>query len=682
MTAEAAAGGGSTAWLLEHLVEGYTPCWQQNLGSGEFDAAVCDVGISRWSNYYLEGLRHMTENAPHTSGIYFDGINFGRDTMLRIRRTLDQAVGPAAAIDFHSGNDFSSWGASPAIRYMHMLPFVDSLWFGESFRYNSPADYWLVEISGLPFGLSSDMLGGDCTSSEACRVVSSPNPFRGMIYGMTGRFNEATYASELWHLWDEIDILNTTMVGWFDETPAVRVLTHTSDARLGTAPPQPSNWSGPYPGYLAGCAGPGPGSPPPPCASEPSLAAAQRKCDAMPMAQCSGVTKEGAVYQLRQASLSSVAGGTEMSWARNCSAEPRTCPVSIPPINDAVEATAFVAKGARTLIVIANFGVMDRNVTLEIDWAQLGLTKGSAKLRAPLLNGFVPRGPFGGALPRAPNMQDAAEFDVDSVIPVKGAWGWLLLLEEPQAKGDSRGAASKSDDDAVSLQECAGAAQWTVPALGKSGTVSRRQGGLCLSVKDPVRPRAALVVGVCSDATEQLFTFAADGSIKHTKSGLRVGAEHADTKPGSKCDIDKWDSTDNQRWNVSSSHTIVHKLSGLCLSTNGASPQPSPAPPSVPISPSTLTVGLDRVINVVDAEYVGVAYDTAAWLGIPWENQGATTAPDLADPYLIHVVSHLAPARLRVGGGAGDCQTYLRPPANSSFLSSYCKEKHYYNFVK
>ena len=43
--------------------------WQQNLGSGEFDSAVCDNGISRWSNYYLEGLRHMTENPPHTRGI-------------------------------------------------------------------------------------------------------------------------------------------------------------------------------------------------------------------------------------------------------------------------------------------------------------------------------------------------------------------------------------------------------------------------------------------------------------------------------------------------------------------------------------------------------------------------------------------------------------------------------------
>ena len=178
---------------------------QQNLGSGEFDAAVCDIGISRWSNYYLEGLRHMTENPPHTSGIYFDGINFGRDTMLRIRRTLDEAVGPTAAIDFHSGNDFSSWGEGPAIRYMHMLPFVDSLWFGESFRYNSPADYWLTEISGQPFGLFGDTLGPDCTSSASCRAggqrAAGPNPFRSMVFGMTGRFDEPTYASVLWKLW-------------------------------------------------------------------------------------------------------------------------------------------------------------------------------------------------------------------------------------------------------------------------------------------------------------------------------------------------------------------------------------------------------------------------------------------------------------------------------------------------
>ena len=33
VTAERAAAGGSSAWLLEHLVEDFSPCWQQNLGT-------------------------------------------------------------------------------------------------------------------------------------------------------------------------------------------------------------------------------------------------------------------------------------------------------------------------------------------------------------------------------------------------------------------------------------------------------------------------------------------------------------------------------------------------------------------------------------------------------------------------------------------------------------------------
>jgi heparanase 1 len=245
---------------------------------------------------------------------------------------------------------------------------------------------------------------------------------------------------------------------------------------------------------------------------------------------------------------------------------------------------------------------------------------------------------------------------------------------------DAMNAASNATT--VCLQDCALAAQWTAPAAGKSGTISLRQGALCMGVGEPVRPRAALAVSSCSDASEQLFTFEPqDGSLKHTRSGLRVGAEHADTNAGARCDVDKWDSTDNQRWRYNASaHVIVHKLSGRCLSTNAsAAPLPPPTPP-VPLSPSFVTVKLDRAIHTVDAEYVGVAYDTAAWLGIPWEGKGAVTAPDLADSYLRTVVSHLAPARLRVGGGAGDCQMYLHQPDNASFLSSYCKEKKYYDY--
>ena len=37
--------------------------------------------------------------------------------------------------------------------------FVDALWIGEGFSYDSLPVYWLAEISGLSFGVFSDMLG-------------------------------------------------------------------------------------------------------------------------------------------------------------------------------------------------------------------------------------------------------------------------------------------------------------------------------------------------------------------------------------------------------------------------------------------------------------------------------------------------------------------------------------------
>ena len=162
--------------------------------------------------------------------------------------------------------------------------------------------------------------------------------------------------SVIWKLWDEFNIRNSTMIGAFDANPAVTVH-HLAPPPSPPPPPPPSslftNWSGPYKGYIAGCAGPGPGSPPPPCASASTLAAAERACEAMPFAQCAGVTKEGPSYQLRQANLNIVSSG-EVSWARNCSAEQTSCP-SLKPrdtIQDPVHATVYVQKGVRALIGI------------------------------------------------------------------------------------------------------------------------------------------------------------------------------------------------------------------------------------------------------------------------------------------------------------------------------------------
>jgi hypothetical protein len=55
---------------------------------------------------------------------------------------------------------------------MEMMPFIDTLWYGEGFNYDhASADYWLTEISGLPLGLPSDMLRYAGTPLQRCSVM-------------------------------------------------------------------------------------------------------------------------------------------------------------------------------------------------------------------------------------------------------------------------------------------------------------------------------------------------------------------------------------------------------------------------------------------------------------------------------------------------------------------------------
>ena len=85
--------------------------------------------------------------------------------------------------------------------YLEHFPFLNRLWFGEYFDYNSAPDYWLIEVSGIPFGLMGEMLqdGG--------------NPWRGMVYGMTARMPRETLVARLWKLWDDFGMADAKMTG-------------------------------------------------------------------------------------------------------------------------------------------------------------------------------------------------------------------------------------------------------------------------------------------------------------------------------------------------------------------------------------------------------------------------------------------------------------------------------------
>lgn len=203
-------------WLKEHLITDYSSHWHQPYPNGEVDAAITTTGLSRWHNYYLQGLSWLMKNVG-IDGLYLDGIGYDREIMKRVRKIMDRAK-PGCLMDLHSGNLFKAGitGVAPmkssvVNHYMEHFPYITSLWIGENFQYNEePADYWLVEISGIPFGLPSDML------------QMPVNPWRGMVFGMSSRYWSGANPKPMWEFWDRFGTEDATMIGWWDRKCPVK----------------------------------------------------------------------------------------------------------------------------------------------------------------------------------------------------------------------------------------------------------------------------------------------------------------------------------------------------------------------------------------------------------------------------------------------------------------------------
>lgn len=205
--------GGGFSWLQEHLGDDYLAAWHVPEIK---DAAVVNSGVSRWHNFYIEGLDWLVKNEK-IDGLYLDDVAFDRLTMKRVRKVLDRG-NPGALLDLHSANQYNPRDgfASSANLYLEHFPFLNRLWFGEYFDYDSRPDYWLVEISGIPFGLMGEMLerGG--------------NPWRGMTLGMTARLPWSGDPAPLWKAWDEFGIEKSQLQGWWSGLDPVT----TSDANV------------------------------------------------------------------------------------------------------------------------------------------------------------------------------------------------------------------------------------------------------------------------------------------------------------------------------------------------------------------------------------------------------------------------------------------------------------------
>jgi len=194
--------GGGFSWLQEHLGGDYIAAW---FVPKLKDAAIINSGMSRWHNYYLEGLNWLAKNIG-IDGLYIDDVAYDRTTMKRVRKILDRNR-KGAQIDLHSANQFNVRDGfiNSALLYMEHFPYINRLWFGEYFDYGSEPDFWLTEVSGIPFGLMGEMLQG------------GGNAWRGMVYGMTSRLPWAGDPTHIWKVWDDFGIQDSDMFGYWSE---------------------------------------------------------------------------------------------------------------------------------------------------------------------------------------------------------------------------------------------------------------------------------------------------------------------------------------------------------------------------------------------------------------------------------------------------------------------------------
>ena len=196
-------------WLCEHLIEDYRTRWhaavpnkgnreEARLIGGERDGSIAVQGLSRWHNYYIEGLKYLMQTTG-IDGLYLDGIGYDRAVLKRLRKAM-LLSGKTPMIDFHGAIN---------VHHMTLAPYLDSIWYGESAHYEWGPEYWLVEIAGIPYGLSGELLA----------INRHANLHRAMLYGIgrrAGWFNNYT-VNPLWAFWKEFGIQDAEFLPYFDE---------------------------------------------------------------------------------------------------------------------------------------------------------------------------------------------------------------------------------------------------------------------------------------------------------------------------------------------------------------------------------------------------------------------------------------------------------------------------------
>ena len=195
-------------WLCEHLGKGYSSSWRTTNIEGDDVVTLAINPLSRWQNFYLETVRYLLETLQ-VDGIRTDLTD--RRVTQRLRVLLDE-VSPGVTLDTITGNNFRPENGmiNPMAQYLESLPFVDSIVFADGFSYGAGPDYYLVELSGVPFGVNTSFYGDQ--------------PYKSLLYGSLPQMHKADMGLEsLWRFCDSFRLSESDFTGYWERPAPVEI---------------------------------------------------------------------------------------------------------------------------------------------------------------------------------------------------------------------------------------------------------------------------------------------------------------------------------------------------------------------------------------------------------------------------------------------------------------------------
>ena len=203
--------------IREHSEEDMFPAWHTQAFNGAVDCAVANFHLSRWQNFYVNGMEYLMKNSP-IKGYYIDGMAHDREIMKRNARIMEKYRGKDYFVEVHCADQYGQRGSrfSSTNINAEMFAYANELWLGEFYYYTASPANWLTDMSGLTFGVPSMNIDFLYYNTDFILM-----PYRACLFGMGFPYNMPF--ESIWNVWDSFGITESETLGWWDKKAPVNV---------------------------------------------------------------------------------------------------------------------------------------------------------------------------------------------------------------------------------------------------------------------------------------------------------------------------------------------------------------------------------------------------------------------------------------------------------------------------